>query len=300
MRISFEILKSMIVFAHVANQQGFNKAAKILAISPASVSYHIKKLEKKLGVNLINRTTRRFSLTSSGTTYYQSCLKLYQEAEAANLLINKIKKEPTGTLNVFSSIILGRILLLPLLEIFNQTYPKITLAINLTDQEPNIFKDKIDIAISHLPINKNQDVFIKKLSTLQQSIYGSPEYFNKHGRPQNIEDLNHHCWIKHQEISGKDTKPVIRTNSFITKLYFVERHYGIAMLPDILVASRVKAGILEKVTFENQETVSSKIYAIYSKGDKDTLKNKLFINFLVKNFKLQIEKQKSNEEILYF
>jgi DNA-binding transcriptional LysR family regulator len=115
MQLSFNQLKSMVVFAQVVRHGSLANAARHIGISRAVVSYHVKRLEKQLAVKLLNRSTRSMSLTDAGKQYYESCKLIAEEAETANQRIENLRDEPVGTLRMTCSVNLGLRTIVPLM-----------------------------------------------------------------------------------------------------------------------------------------------------------------------------------------
>ena len=134
MDISFEQLKSMVVFAQVIEQGSLSAAAKHLSLSRAVVSYHLKKLEAQLEVKLLNRSTRAINLTEAGQAYYERCRMIAEQASAANQQIENFKNEPVGLLKITCPVNVGLKTVVPALNEFKKIYPKIELDVMLTDE----------------------------------------------------------------------------------------------------------------------------------------------------------------------
>ena len=122
MALSFEQLKSMVVFAQVVRQGSFSGAARQLSLTRAVVSYHVKKLELHLGVKLLNRSTRSIALTEAGEAYYESCNIIAEQATVAQQKIDNFKSEPEGLLKITCPINVGLQLMVPTL---NQLTPEV-------------------------------------------------------------------------------------------------------------------------------------------------------------------------------
>jgi len=152
MNLSFEQLKSMVVFAQVVEQGNLTAAAKHIGLSRAVVSYHIKKLESQLGVKLLNRSTRSIALTEAGSEYYQSCRIIADQATTANQQIENLKNEPEGLLKITCPVNVGLQMVVPALNEFRRLYPKIELDVMLTDEVVNIIQEGIDLAIRGAPL----------------------------------------------------------------------------------------------------------------------------------------------------
>ena len=201
MKLSFEQLKSMVVFAQVIEQGNLTAAAKHIGLSRAVVSYHIKKLESQLGVKLMNRSTRSISLTEAGAEYYQSCRIIAEQATTANQQIENLKNEPEGLLKITCPVNVGMQIVVPALSEFRRLYPKIELDIMLSDEVVNIMQEGIDLAIRGAPL-PDSGLQASKLSTLPTCLCGSPNYFKKHGRPLTPSDLEQHDWVIYKLTSG--------------------------------------------------------------------------------------------------
>ena len=146
MDISFEQLKSMVVFAQVIEQGSLSAAAKHLGLSRAVVSYHLKKLEEQLEVKLLNRSTRSINLTEAGQAYYERCRIIAEQASVAKQQIENFKNEPIGLLKITCPVNIGLQMVVPALNEFKRIYPKIGLDVMLTDEVVNIMKEGIDLA----------------------------------------------------------------------------------------------------------------------------------------------------------
>ena len=183
MELSFEQLKSMVVFAQVIEQGSLSAAAKHVGLSRAVVSYHIKKLETQLGIKLLNRSTRSIALTEAGSQYYERCKVIVEQALAANQQIENLKNDPTGIIKISCPVSVGLNIIVPALNEFRRFYPKIQLDVNLSDEVVNIIKEGFDIAIrgAVLPDSGLQAV---KLSTLHTCLCASPNYLLNHAHLQ--------------------------------------------------------------------------------------------------------------------
>ena len=194
MNISFEKLKSMVVFAQVVEQGSLSGAAKHIGLSRAVVSYHLKKLETQLGIKLLNRSTRTIALTEAGSHYYQHCRIIAEQASTANQQIENLKNEPVGLLKITCPVNIGLQTIVPALNEFRKLYPKVELDVMLSDEVVNIIKEGIDFAIRGAPL-VDSGLQATKLSTLPTCLCGAPEYFKKNGTPTAPAELTGHDWV---------------------------------------------------------------------------------------------------------
>jgi DNA-binding transcriptional LysR family regulator len=297
MDISFEQLKSMVVFSHIVEQGSFSAAAKHIGLSRAVVSYHIKKLEQQLGVVLLNRSTRSIALTQAGSDYYQRCRIIAQQASAANQQIENVKNEPEGLLKITCPVSVGLHTIVPALNKFRDLYPKIELNVMLTDEVVNILKEGIDLAIRGAPLS-DSGLQARKLAVLSTCICGSPEYFKKHGRVNKPSELNQHNWVVYKlasqkltlEKSGRtytvDIKGTITTNNASARTAFVEGGHGLGRIPVYDAWPKIKAGQLETVLNDYQLNAID-VYGVFPPGAATSKKLRLLIDFLQQFFEQQ-------------
>jgi len=298
MDISFEQLKSMVVFAQVIEQGSLSAAAKYLGLSRAVVSYHLKKLESQLEVKLLNRSTRSINLTEAGQAYYERCRTIAEQASAANQQIENFKNEPIGLLKITCPVNIGLQTVVPALNEFKKIYPKIELDVMLTDEVVNIMKDGIDLAIRGAPL-PDSSLQASKLATLQTCLCGSPEYFNRHGRPTKPADLSDHQWVIYKLTSGVlslkkgnrsfsiATKGTISTNNAAARTAFVEAGHGLARIPTYDALPKIKAGSLEAV-FNDYTFNDINVYGVFPPGTANAKKLRLLLNYLKEYFTSQI------------
>ncbi|OKY27358.1 LysR family transcriptional regulator [Thalassotalea sp. PP2-459] len=294
MDLSFEKLKSMVVFAQVVEQGTLSGAAKRIGLSRAVVSYHIKKLEAQLGIKLINRSTRTLSLTEAGRDYYQHCSVIAEQASAANQQIENLKNNPTGLLKITCPVNVGLQTIVPALNEFRHRYPNIELDIMLTDEVVNIIKEGIDLAIRGAPLS-DSGLQATKLSTLKTCLCGSPEYFKKHPKPQHPTDLNQHQWVIYKLTSGTleltkgtrsfsiEMKGNIQTNNAAARTAFVEGGHGLGRIPIYDANPKIKQGSLISV-LDDYVMKDINVYGVFPPGAAESKKLRLLIDFLKSYF----------------
>jgi len=297
MDISFEQLKSMVVFSHVVEQGSFSAAAKHIGLSRAVVSYHIKKLEQQLGITLLNRSTRSIALTQAGSDYYQRCRIIAQQASAANQQIENVKNEPEGLLKITCPVNVGLHTIVPALDKFRHLYPKIELDVMLTDEVINIVKEGIDLAIRGAPLS-DSGLQARKLAVLATCLCGAPTYFEQYGRPNKPSDLNEHTWVVYKLSSHKltfekagrsyavDIVGTIATNNATARTAFVEGGHGLARIPIYDAWPKIKAGRLQTVLADYQ-LKPIEVYGVFPPGAATSKKLRLLIDFLQQFFAQQ-------------
>jgi DNA-binding transcriptional LysR family regulator len=303
MNLSFEQLKSMVVFAQVVEQGNLTAAAKHIGLSRAVVSYHLKKLETHLGVTLLNRSTRSITLTEAGAEYYQSCRIIADQANTANQQIENLKNEPEGLLKITCPVNVGLQMVVPALNDFKRLYPKIELDVMLTDEVVNIIQEGIDLAIRGAPL-PDSGLQASKLSTLPTCLCGSPSYFKKRGRPIDPTDLEQHEWVVYKMTSGAieinkgnrsysiAVKGGISTNNAAARTAFLEGGHGLGRIPVYDAWPKIQAGTLESV-LDDYHLKDIDIYGVFPPGSAASKKLRLLIDYLKKYF-IKIERETHN------
>lgn len=302
MDVSFEQLKSMVVFAQVVEQGNLTAAAKHIGVSRAVVSYHIKKLETQLGVKLLNRSTRSIALTEAGTEYYQSCRIIAEQTSNANQKIENLKSEPEGLLKITCPVNAGLQMIVPALNEFRQLYPKIELDVMLTDEVVNIIQEGIDLAIRGAPL-PDSGLQASKLSTLKTCLCGSPEYLKKNGRPVTPSELEQHDWVIYKLTSGAITlskgsrsfsvavKGSISTNNAAARTAFIEGGHGLGRIPVYDAWPKIQQGLLETV-MDDYQLQDINIYGVFPPGNASSKKLRLLIDYF-KDFFIKLERKNS-------
>jgi DNA-binding transcriptional LysR family regulator len=307
MNLSFEQLKSMVVFAQVVEQGNLTAAAKHIGLSRAVVSYHIKKLESQLGVKLLNRSTRAIALTEAGMEYYQSCRIIAEQAALANQQMENLKNEPEGLLKITCPVNVGLQMVVPALNDFRRLYPKIELDIMLTDEVVNIRQEGIDLAIRGAPL-PDSGLQASKLSTLPTCLCGSPDYFKKHGRPTTPAELERHAWVIYKLTSGAielskgsrsysvAVKGSISTNNAAARTAFIEGGHGLGRIPLYDAWPKIQAGLLESV-LDDYQLKNIDIYGVFPPGSAGSKKLRLLIDFL-KDYFVKVDRQAMKNTLL--
>lgn len=287
----------MVVFSHVVEQGNFSAAAKHIGLSRAVVSYHIKKLEQQLGITLLNRSTRSIALTQAGSDYYQRCRIIAQQASAANQQIENVKNEPEGLLKITCPVSVGLHTIVPALDKFRKIHPKIEFDLMLTDEVVNIVKEGIDLAIRGAPL-ADSGLQARKLAVLETCLCGSPDYFQRYGRPTNPSELLPHTWVIYKLTSNKltlekagrihtiEVKGAIATNNAAARTAFVEGGQGLARIPTYDAWPKIKAGRLQSV-LDDYQLKAIDVYGVFPPGAANSKKLRLLIDFLSQFFTQQ-------------
>lgn len=183
----------MMVFVRVVEAGSFSEAARLLLMTPSTVSKLIARLEARLGVRLIERSTRRLALTSEGQFYYERSRALLGQLDETEQQIAQGGAEAEGVIRVTSSVTFGVAALEPILPEFLQAYPRIAVDLSLSDDVVDLYLDRTDVAIR---VGKLQDsnLMARRIGETRRRIVASPAYLARHGTPRTPEDLmSHNC-----------------------------------------------------------------------------------------------------------
>jgi len=290
-------LTEMEAFANVVDQGGFTDAAKKMGISKSAVSKHVSSLESRLGARLLNRTTRRVSPTEIGLAYYDRARRVLNDAGEADALVTSMQSAPSGLLRISVATDFGVNHLSPVLSDFLQNYPDITVNMVLNNRYVELISEGFDMAV-RIGELEDSSLRARKLAETSKRMIASPEYLEKYGRPQKIDDLNNHKLLHYSNQSSgsvwKITAPSgerrqIRTGGWLSVndgqslLTAAISGLGIAYLPNYLYGEAMAEGLVEDV-MPNLPMETQGVYAVYPPGKFTQPKVRAFIDFLVQAF----------------
>jgi DNA-binding transcriptional LysR family regulator len=188
-------LQEMAVFSKVVAAGSLSAAARELGLSPALVSRRLAALESRLGVRLVNRTTRSLNLTVEGSRYYDACTRVLAEIEEADAEVSAGRVEAQGALKVALPASFGHQHVAPLVPQFATRYPKVQLALSLSDRSVNVMDEGFDVAVCIADL-QDSSLAARKLAPNRRVVCASPAYLAAHGMPRTPEDLaKHNCLV---------------------------------------------------------------------------------------------------------
>jgi DNA-binding transcriptional LysR family regulator len=296
-------IKAMRLFLTVVQIGSLSGAGRQSGLSPASVSRQITALEDDLGVRLLNRTSRRLSLTEAGKVYLERAERLLQDIEELRDAVNQLGERPRGTLRIQSRISLGTQHVAPLIPAFLAQYPDLKIDLWLTDTDLDLTEHGIDLAIRTGDLS-DSTLVARHLASSPRVVCASPKYWAQRGRPATPEAIaDHNCLTYRFEFGTapalwqfrSDESPSINlqvTGNFHTNNGDALRvaalsGLGVALLPAWSVKDHLMAGTLERVLTDYEATVSDLdfgIYAVYLSRRNLSVKTRLFIDHLVAEF----------------
>ena len=186
-------LKSMQVFVYVAQHGSFATAAVNFSVTATMIGKHIKYLEAYLGTKLLNRTTRRQSLTEAGQIYYLECTRILDDIADAENSLQRLENNPKGTVRINSPVTFGNIVLAPILADFLLQYPDINIELILDNGLIDPLHEQVDVVI-RIGELANSSLIARKIADYQMVFCASPQYLAQHKIPKTLSDLiNHQC-----------------------------------------------------------------------------------------------------------
>ena len=287
-------------FSVVASTGGFSAAARNLGIAPSSVVRLVDALERRVGVRLLNRSTRTVTLTDSGRFYYDSVLLILEQIEEAENFASQ-EGVPQGRLTISAPVTFSTIYLGPALCELQQTYPKLKVHLDLNDGISDLAEDSVDVAIRIGKPVPPPGLTTRWLARHERIICGSPDYFDEFGTPLAPADLaRHDCLIfsyggqAHQwrfrplgnpdgSVQAVDVRGSLTVNNSEMLRQACLGGYGVALLPVWLVMEDVLAGRLMRILPDyeaNPGPMDVGLYAVYPPNREAALKVQAFIAVL--------------------
>jgi DNA-binding transcriptional LysR family regulator len=285
-------LLQMEVFVEVVRAGSFVAAAETLGMSKAAVSRHVGELEARLGVRLLQRTTRRLSLTEEGQVFQARCVEILASVGEAEDELSSQTGTASGQLRISAPTTFGVRHLAPLWGAFRDRHPKVTLDITLADRVVDLIEEGYDIAI-RIGRLANSSLVSRRLAATRMVLCASPRYLALHGTPRHPHDLASHSILAYSYWSDKDewqfagpagpvavrTQPCLTTNSGDTCRAAALAHQGVILQPSFLVDEDLAAGTLVELMPEFK-AVELGIYAVYPTRKHVPAKVRALIDFL--------------------
>lgn len=263
-------------FCLLVKQGSLAATARELNLTPPAVSRRLSQLEERLGVRLLNRTTRRISLTSEGDVYFQAAQRILSDIDELERQVSSSRAAPKGLLRINAPLGFGRNYIGPAISAFSETYPEIEVQLQLTDRPINLPDEAIDISIrfGELPDSR---LIAKKIAANRRLLVAAPAYLRMTGEPDNPHDLTQHqCIVLRQNdaaygnwrLSRAGRTETIKvhgklsTNDGEVALNWALDGRGILMRAEWDVAKYLRSGRLVRV-LADYDTPSADIYAVY-------------------------------------
>ena len=278
------------VFLAVVEAQGFSAAAKRLNSTPAAVSRRIKALEQRLGVRLLQRTTRKVRLTQQGEVYYREVSRILGQLNNVEQELSESINHPKGDLRIVAPMSFGQHRLAPMVNEFASKYPGLRISLMLEDRETDIVTEGYDLAI-RIAYPNDSSLVGRAIAPIPRYICASPEYLQKRGIPNTPADLTNHECLHYNLISEREEWSFPGSENLIVKGKFCSNNgevllqaaidgLGIVFLPQFIVDPALADGKLTRI-LEGLEQPPLTLYALYPSRKHVPAKTRLFIDFII-------------------
>ena len=289
-------LNDMATFASVVAEGSFSRAAHSLGLSKATISKRISRLEDRLGARLLNRTTRRLSLTEVGSAFHEHCSRLVAEAEEAEQTVTALTANPRGTLRVNVPMSFGRLHIARAIPQFLAQFPDLKVDITLDDAFVDLVYGGYDLAIriADLP---DSSLVARRLAPSRGVVCGSPGYFRCRGVPETPDDLRNHECLSYRYLATTGSWPFKRgqrtcsipvsgslsANNGDVLLAAAVAGIGLVLVPTFMVEQQLRSGALRPVLASYAESDFG-IYAVYPHRRHVSPKVRAFVDYFAERF----------------
>jgi DNA-binding transcriptional LysR family regulator len=289
-----DTLLSLQVFSAVAATKSFSLAAEQLGISPAMATKHIQNLESRVSARLLNRTSRKVSLTEAGDVYLSRVRGLLEGLEEAEAVVNEATLAPRGTLKISLPVWMATPNFIHQLAMYHKAHSEVKFKLDLSANFVNLVEESYDLALRVGDFG-GEGLIARKLCEVEFFAVASPEFLNRYGRPKTIEDLNGIPYLAYakktmgDQIRYKDKNtqwefsidPVLKSENETLILLSAIEGMGAAILPNWLVAEHISKGRLERFLAEDIH-VKVPFFALYPDRNYLPAKTRSFIDFMLK------------------
>ena len=292
-------IQAMRVFARVVESGTFTLAASSLQLPKASVTKHVQALEDRLRVKLLNRTTRRVTVTTDGAAYYDRAVRLLSDFDELEASMSQVRATPRGRLRVDVGTSIARLLIIPQLASFQARYPDIQIDLGVTDRTVDLIADNVDCVIRGGEL-RDQSLVARRVGNVEFSTVASPGYLQQHGTPQHPRELeNGHTSViyfspvtqrryplefQHNgeviEMTNPSTLAVNEANAYTTSLLSGQ---GVGQITSYQAREYLKSGQLVQILPEWTQPLLP-VYVVYPPNSHLSAKVRAFVDWVVEIF----------------
>jgi DNA-binding transcriptional LysR family regulator len=290
-------LDGMRVFAQVVESKSFSAAAEKLGMSKSLASRHVSALERSLSVKLLNRSTRKLSLTEAGALFYEHCARIVQEAELAAERLTRTQSEPAGLVRMTAAPAFAVRHVLPALAEFYRKYPKIRVKLSCSNRALDLGDEGFDLGI-RVSFDPAPNLVARKLAANRSVLCAAPAYLERRGTPRRIEDLRKHDCVLFPPLAPKgrwtlrrdrrkysvQVTGVFETDDMDAVRAAVAAGLGIGILPVYMVGEALQQGELVPLLRQFEVLPESAIYLVYLPNRSLSSRVRALIDFLVERF----------------
>ncbi|RYF17128.1 MAG: LysR family transcriptional regulator [Comamonadaceae bacterium] len=249
-------LNDMLFFAEVVDHGGFAAAGRALHIPKSKLSRRVADLEARLGVRLLQRTTRKLSLTQAGEIYHRHCVAMREQAEAADEAVAQVQTEPRGTVRVTCPVTLAQTTIGPILPRFLAAHPQVRVDMQVTNRVVDLVQEGVDVALRvRASLDDGGSLVMKNLGRTHGVLVASPQLLQRFGQPASPEELHHLPTVAMNAADGRASwrlvgprdaefelqhHPVYTANDLLSLKYAVAQGTGMCVLPDYMCTEELR------------------------------------------------------------
>ena len=292
-----ERLDAVRVFDKVAELESFTGAARALGISKAQVSKQVAGLEDRLGARLLNRTTRRMSLTEVGRAYLARARAALEQLEEAERAVQSLQAEPRGTLRVAAPMGFGIRHLAPALPDYLKRHPDLGVDLDFNDRQVDLVEEGYDLAIRVARL-ADSSLVARRLAPCRRVVAAHPDYWDRHRRPARPEELAGHACLIYAYLANPDewtfrgpdgpirvrVRGRIRANNGDALVAAAAAGLGVSLVPTFHCSEELAAGRLETVLDDFMDDHAVSVYAVWPHNRHLSAKVRTFVDFLAERF----------------
>lgn len=289
-------LNDIIVFTKVVETKSFTGAADALGLPKSTVSRKLAQLEERLGVRLVQRTTRKLALTEIGEAYYERCARIVSDIHMAEQLVTDMQSTPRGRLRITASVDFSTRFLGEIVADFLAQHPDINVELEGTDRIVDLIDEGFDLAVRIGPMPEST-LIARRLCALHLVLCASPAYLAKAGTPQSVDELDSHdhvlfipnsrnqTWTLHgpNDQSFEFGRPArLASNNYGAVVDVARAGGGVALISQFMVSDELKTGRLVRV-LPGWATGPSEVHAVYPARQNLPPRLTLFLEHLAKS-----------------
>ncbi|MBV8235668.1 MAG: LysR family transcriptional regulator [Acidimicrobiia bacterium] len=289
-------LAAMEAFVRVVERGGFTAAAEELRLSRAMVSKHVQDLEEHLGARLLNRTTRKVSLTEAGRVYYERSLQLLADLAETEEAVGELQARPRGRLRVNAPVSFGALHLAAAVADYMAAYPEVTVELTLNDRIVDLVEEGYDLALRIARLT-DSSLIARRLAPCRMAVCASPAYLGRAGQPEHPDDLTRHNCLGYSYGQARDewrfdgpegaasvrVRGTLQANNGDALRAAALRGAGLVLLPSFIVGADLTAGRLVPV-LSGYRVPELGIHAVYPHSRHLSAKVRSFVDFLVPRY----------------
>ena len=285
----------MLAFVRVVERRSFSAAASILGLTPSAVSKLVGRLEDRLGVRLLHRTTRRLALTAEGDVYFARARQILVDAEELEAEVTRWRGSPRGRLRVNASIAFAVHQLATILPEFLARYPQLEIELSVTDRIIDLVEEHADVTIRNGRV-ADTELSAREIGQFERIICAAPSYLSRSGAPESPADLANHLCVLMRTTSSRwpfrlgsrieyiEIAPRVITDNGEAALQLALGGAGIVRLSDMMVGGPISRGLLVPLLTDVHCPEPLPVSALYLAGRHRLPKVRVFLDFLIERF----------------